>query len=319
MIVVTFFTGDPLMLLVAVACVGIFGDRQGYHRSLKPHIITSHDLEYPGMKTLRCYAKRHGYPLRENVGRSSCMVVHNFYFKRVCNVLHYLKSTPSDTWVMFTDADVAVMNPDRRLEDFIDHEHDMVVYERFHNNEIMAGVYLVRHTPWCVRFLEQWLELRHAGLPNADNGALIALLGNSAACTEAGKRADGSLESYWKFVSICKQAMGIVDCSPWGEAHTCRDGHVKVLRRGHGPALDFFIMGPGAGSYEDQGGVYWPWGFLVHGIKPRGHQLLGVIEECRMRMPIALNFADAVAMMQRRDLERRAISLHKRSFEHCTS
>ena len=226
---------------------------------------------------------------------------------------------------MFTDADVAVMNPDRKLEDFIDYKHDMVVYERFHSNEIVSGVYLVRHTPWCVRFLEQWLELQHARLPNADNGALIALLGNSAACTKAAEGLPVSLSgasnavfnAYWKFVSVCKQAMGIVDCSPWGEAHTCRDGHVKVLRRGHGPALDFFIMGPGSGAHEDEGGVSWPWGFLVHGVKPRGHRLLGVIEDCRMRMPTALSFADAVGMMQRRYLERRAIPFHKRSFEHC--
>ena len=123
-------------------------------RSLLPHIITWNDSEYPGLKTLHCYAKRHGYPLRDGVS-SSCNYVQGPYFKKVCHVLHYLKSTPSNTWVLFTDADVAVMNPERKLEDFIDHKYDMVVYERFHNNEIMSGVYLVRHTPWSVRFVRE--------------------------------------------------------------------------------------------------------------------------------------------------------------------
>ena len=298
--------------------VGIFGDRQGVPKALVPHIITSYTSEYPGLATLRCYASRHGYPLLEETD-APCGGATNVYFRKVCLVRNYLRSTPPGTWVLFTDADVAVLNPHKRLEDFIDDHFDMIVYERFHNNEIMSGVYLVRHTQWALRLMQQWLDLRHRNIANWDNGAFNALLANDPKCTEAGVQAQGqSQDHYWKFVSICKQAMGMLDCSPWGKPRTCRDGHVKVLRRGHGPALDFFVMGPGHGTFEDQGGVSWPWGLFIHGVKPHGHRLLGVITGCSIHMPTKLNFADALTMMNRRDIERRSISFHRASFLHCS-
>ena len=66
-------------------------------------------------------------------------------FRRHCVVVQILKNQPISEHILFVDADMAVINPNHLLEDFIPGEiFDLVFYERIFNGEIMAGSYFAR-------------------------------------------------------------------------------------------------------------------------------------------------------------------------------
>lgn len=60
-------------------------------------------------------------------------------------------------WLFWTDVDTLVMNPNRKLEDFIDMDYDMIISEvREWTGEVgvNTGNFLIRNTPWAVEFLD---------------------------------------------------------------------------------------------------------------------------------------------------------------------
>ncbi|VDM55758.1 unnamed protein product [Angiostrongylus costaricensis] len=52
------------------------------------------------------------------------------------------------------DSDIGVVNPKRRIEDFIDPKMEIIFYDRFFNWEVAAGSYLVRNSNWSQAFLQ---------------------------------------------------------------------------------------------------------------------------------------------------------------------
>jgi len=304
------------MLLVVIAALGVFGDRQGVVRSIDDEsfaIMVVHDGEigrYPSLASLRKYARDRSYTWIERTLRP-CGTSRNLFFRKQCMVRETLTTRPPGTWIFVCDADVAVANPNVKLESFV-YPSSVVMYERFHNNEIVAGAYMIRNDAVGLAFLDRWIAMEKHGKANADNGALMALLGGPQ-CFEAWPRnvADG-IKEYFSFVSTCKREMGLLDCSPFGPPRTV--GDVTVLRRGHGMALDYFIMGPGSGKHEDWGGVNWPWSFLLHGTK-KGVRMLGTITASRIELPTTLDHDHAVLLMHKRDQERRLVN--PSAFTHC--
>ncbi|KIH63497.1 hypothetical protein ANCDUO_06200 [Ancylostoma duodenale] len=73
------------------------------------------------------------------------------------------------------DADMGVVNPKRRIEEYLDSKSDIIFYDRFYNWEIAAGSYLVKNTTWSQNFLHGFGEYE-SQLPHSftgtDNGAL---------------------------------------------------------------------------------------------------------------------------------------------------
>ena len=303
------------IVLKVAAILAQFGARQGVVRRLNDDhtIMVVHDgdvAKYPGLESLRAYAQ--DYTWVEQVLRP-CGSSRNLFFRKQCMVLKVLQTLPLGSWLFVSDADVAVVHS-RPLSSFTRGiTTDVILYERFHNNEICAGLYFVRHTVAGVAFMKKWISMERFGGANADNGALIAMLANNAECHD--EWLNTGRQGYFHFVSTCKRAMGLLDCSPFGTPRVV--GGATVLRRGHGMALDFFIMGEGHGPLEDQGGVAWPWAFLIHGVKRGGHRLRGQITAAGIKMPIVLQHDDAVALMRRRDRERRQV--HTACFVHCSS
>ena len=65
-------------------------------------------------------------------------------FRRHCHVANWMAAHPEFSWLLFLDADMAVVNPRHRIEEFIDKDNELVFIDRLFNNEIMAGSYLAR-------------------------------------------------------------------------------------------------------------------------------------------------------------------------------
>ncbi|ETN75828.1 hypothetical protein NECAME_12081 [Necator americanus] len=70
---------------------------------------------------------------------------------------------------------MGVVNPERRIEEYLDSKADIIFYDRFYNWEIAAGSYLVKNTEWSQKFLHGFANYEQR-LPKSfhgtDNGAL---------------------------------------------------------------------------------------------------------------------------------------------------
>jgi len=90
---------------------------------------------------------------------------------------------------------------------------------------------------------------------NADNGALQSILAGGGCQWPPILKGDW-VPAYFGYISDCKKAMGIATCSSSARPYRLLHGNVKVLRRGHGFAID---IGRVTGSI--------PTLWLKHGVK----------------------------------------------------
>ncbi|CAI5441081.1 unnamed protein product [Caenorhabditis angaria] len=98
------------------------------------------------------------------------------YFRRHCVVAQLL---PFFQTLIFLDADVGIVNPKKRIEDFQTPEFDIIFYDRFYNWEIALGSYIVRNTQFAIDLLTDFANYEKM-LPKSfhgtDNGALHLFL-----------------------------------------------------------------------------------------------------------------------------------------------
>ncbi|KAK5970239.1 START domain-containing protein [Trichostrongylus colubriformis] len=131
--------------------------------------------------TVSCYATYHRYPLHfVNVADNSTLTEvcpqKDFMFQRHCVVAHMMSSWQEE-WLLFVDADMAIINPNHLIEEYIpsDPAIHVVFYNRIFNHEVMAGSYLIRRSNYSYKFLMHWSSYEFK-LPQSfhgsDNGAI---------------------------------------------------------------------------------------------------------------------------------------------------
>ncbi|EYC23970.1 hypothetical protein Y032_0014g2246 [Ancylostoma ceylanicum] len=126
------------------------------------------------MSSVACYVRIWKYEFRivsSNDYQSECPHKDKF-FRRHCIVARILGSYD---YLLFLDGDIGVVNPKRRIEDFLDADAEIIFYDRFYNWEVMAGAYLAKNSNWTKRFLDGFANYEFR-LPKSfhgtDNGAL---------------------------------------------------------------------------------------------------------------------------------------------------
>jgi hypothetical protein len=122
------------------------------------------------LATINCYAKLQGYEFMGIDVSESCRQqgIKNFFFLKHCTVLEHMRQEANsatqpnlDSWYVVLDGDNAVVNNNHRVEEYIAKGggKDVIHGLRFHNNEVMAGNYLIKNTVYSRQYLQDWVSL----------------------------------------------------------------------------------------------------------------------------------------------------------------
>ncbi|EFP10890.1 hypothetical protein CRE_30898 [Caenorhabditis remanei] len=128
------------------------------------------------LKSVECYAKVQGYSFV--LARDSEYECQNKdkFFRRHCVVSKILSNYST---LLFLDADIGVVNPKKRIEEYLDDNIDITFYDRHFNFEVAMGSYILKNTPYAKQFFEEFAAYE-SKLPNSvhgtDNGALHVFL-----------------------------------------------------------------------------------------------------------------------------------------------
>ncbi|EFO99210.1 hypothetical protein CRE_17849 [Caenorhabditis remanei] len=128
--------------------------------------------------SVECYARAHGYQfILTHDNNWGCDHLKDKFFRRHCVVSKIL---PKFEAVLFLDADIGVVNPNRKLQEYMDPQFDIIFYNRHFSAEIATGSYLVKNTPYSIQLLKEFSEyerkLPQDSFHGTDNGAIHLFL-----------------------------------------------------------------------------------------------------------------------------------------------
>lgn len=196
------------------------------------------DLTWPNKKE---YAQKHGYHLFD--GSHHINSSRPPAWSKIKAVKYLLEKEKCD-WVMWTDADTVIMNPEIRIQDFLpaDKTKDMLVVSD-KGGGYNSGVFLFRNTAWSKEFLDVWWNMkafvRLPGLSlSGDNNALKALLKNMKDLNEhvlSPPRC--TFNSFAKFLTL-HQSLAIMDHLQEQEWYLDTEHYHKGDFIAHTPGVD---------------------------------------------------------------------------------
>ncbi|CAJ0582532.1 unnamed protein product, partial [Mesorhabditis spiculigera] len=138
------------------------------------------------VNSARCYAEVHKYGLiyvdyNSSKELQKTCPQDDFFFTRHCLMKDVLRKSDYE-FFLFLDADIGVINPRRRIEEFLPKTSSVNVmfYNRFYNDEIMAGSYILRKSKQASNFLQLWVDYMEKTdaipLGGTDNGAIQSVV-----------------------------------------------------------------------------------------------------------------------------------------------
>ncbi|CAL2029223.1 unnamed protein product [Caenorhabditis brenneri] len=168
--------------------------------------VKDEDNYQMALDTVRCYGRNFQYDVHVIYANEEKSIMEkcqqkDFMFRRHC-VLSLKMSSIPNTWLLFLDGDMGIINPNHLIEDYIPENPkiQIVFYNRIMNQEVMAGSYLVQNSDWSRKFLMFWANFEDK-LPNSfhgsDNGAVHAVILYQAAPEISSKR-EFCVENYWE-------------------------------------------------------------------------------------------------------------------------
>jgi len=193
--------------------------------------------------SLECYAGLQDYEVQWLFPTNKCKKkLDRIFFLKLCSVHEHMLTSTATEWFLVLDADNFVVNPNHRIESYIDYSKDVIHYLRFHNNEVAAGNYIVRNTAWGRNYIKEWFgyhdQSKFSGM-NEDNGALHFHLLHRLApkttngwkeCIHIGKH--GNYSNYPEFVTCFHHVVKQTGCvgMDWP--------HIRIRSIGTGWTID---------------------------------------------------------------------------------
>lgn len=191
------------------------------------------------IQTVRCYCKMHNYEFVLAVDSDFNCSHKDKFFRRHCAAAKIL---PLFDAILFLDADIGIVNPDRKIENFMKGGIDITFYDRFYNWEVMAGSYIAKNTQYSVDLLNEFADFEFK-LPKSfhgtDNGALHIFLAEKLfphaktetnICKKVYNKSD-SFDDLFTYEACVRAIFG---------AGT-DFGKVRILRKGSGWARDGWL------------------------------------------------------------------------------
>uniref|UniRef100_A0A1I7TGF2 Nucleotid_trans domain-containing protein n=1 Tax=Caenorhabditis tropicalis TaxID=1561998 RepID=A0A1I7TGF2_9PELO len=128
--------------------------------------------------SVECYSKAHGYQfILTNDRNWGCDHLNDKFFRRHCVISKIL---PKYEAVLHLDADIGVVNPKRKLEEFLDPNFDIIFHDRHFSPEIGMASYLIRNTGYSRTLIKEFSEyekhLPDGSFHGTDNGAIHMFL-----------------------------------------------------------------------------------------------------------------------------------------------
>lgn len=174
--------------------------------------------------SMRCYAEQQGYTFRRIVS------------DKIGRHLVVRDQLPQFDWILFLDGDAMVVNFQRRIEEYVDDDVNIVFIQRLINGEVASGAYLVKNTPWSHRFLSEVVTYGNR-VHNADNGALLAALAHRLLQQPHNSTTAQARRCIQRFMVKHQAAYITAKCCLWALAGRRRKWPslgFKIMRRGHG-------------------------------------------------------------------------------------
>ncbi|CAL2034912.1 unnamed protein product [Caenorhabditis brenneri] len=218
--------------------------------------------------SMECYAKAHGYQsILTSDTNWGCDHLEDKFFRRHCVIAKIL---PKYDAVLHLDADIGVVNPRRKLEDFLDANIDIIFYDRHYNQEIATGSYFARNTQYAVGLIEEFANYE-SKLPigmshGSDNGAIHIFLAEKL-FPHSAIELELCRKSWRHSITIIDQ-FSYTSCVRTILGSGTDFGKIRILRKGTSHVRDNWLTS----------GIWSPErDFMFHGYKM--HQLAEVPKE----------------------------------------